>query len=248
MKTNPVYLKHAKALRVNKDGYPEAVRPEYKPLWAPFTKSLVAREIFTLYGKDNKMFMAARAMSFVSFLETQTSKPLNPLYKYSTVNFTKELLKQLARAWPEIFGQRFKKSRLTEFEYGDTHIKIDPRFNKFLNMAVFPAVSLFKIMTVRGPLDATLAKLNGYLYTSFPDALKVPTVTTSPSNVKNIPLYQWHPLFTEIGIRVYIKRLSKEIVALRVDFDVPHMLPVGSSNIRVFSKFLERTISTFKFF
>lgn len=248
MKTNPVYIKHAKLLKVSKEGYPESVRPEYKQLWVPFTKSLVAREIFTLYGKDTKMFTAARAVAFVSFLETQTSKPLNPLHKYSTVNFTKELLKQLSRAWPEIFNQRFKKSRLTEFEYGDTHIKVEPRFNKFLNMVVFPSVSLFKIMTVRGPLDATLAKLNGYLYTSFPDALKVPRVMVSPSNVRNIPLYQWHPLFTEMGIRVYIKRLSKEIVALRVDFDVPHMLPVGSSNIRVFSKFLERTISTFKFF
>lgn len=248
MQTNPVYIKHAKLLRINKAGYPTVVRPEYEQLWAPFTKSQVAREIFTLYGHDTKMFLAARAIAFVSFLETQTSSPLNPLHKYSTLNFTRELLKQLHRAWPKIFSLRFKKMRLTEFEYGDTHIKMDPRFNKFLNMSVFPSVSLYKIMTVRGKLDATLAKLNGYMYTTFPDALKTPVVTVSPSNVRNIPLYQWHPMFTEMGIRVYIKRLSKEILALRVDFDVPHMLPVGDSNIRVFSKYLERNISTFKFF
>lgn len=248
MQTNPVYLQHAKLLRVNKEGYPTIVRPEYAQLWAPFTKSKVAHEIFILYGHDKVMFNSARAFAFVSFLETQTSTPFKPIHKYTTQSFTNSVLKQLHRAWPNIFSKRFRKARLDEFEYGDTYVKLQPRFNKFLNMCVFPTVSLFKVMTVRGPLDSMLGRLNGYLYVTFPEGLKVPTVSTSPSNVKNIPLYQWHPLFTEMGIRVYIKRLSKEIMALRVDFDIPHLIPVGSKNIRVFSKFLERSVSTFKFF
>ena len=217
---NKILEKHSKIIRAGPEG-PRIVKPDFLDLYPRFLESESCKHIDKLYKKDDAD--AIKQILFVSFVKTRSSSGLIKPYDPST--YSVDCLVSLSKFF-STFNRFFKVKRLADFRFAYSCSEIKTGNNKFINAFAFPNITLC-YLAKHTDLDRLLSSVRGSLYKDFPDVLKVDGRTYRPDNLHSIPIYQWFYIANNSGVSFYAKRVGKNELALRCEFDIPFVLPLG---------------------
>lgn len=242
---NPIYKKFKKILKLDKLGMPTIVKPEYYPLWDAFIKTLVAKSIKSVY-KDPMQAQVVTAALFISHLHTLKSNPTSSSPPYRPEEFSILLLKYFATTFPKLLGPTLKKMLFNKLLFGNRFVRVTSGYNKFLNSHIYPNVTVVQMLTVNGNLDQALSAIKHYSKLD-PSKLKTSNFKVAAKNLTTLPIYNWTYFTTISGIKFFLYRYDKNVLALRLEFDLPFILTQGNEPKRVMELRIIKMLKNIKF-
>lgn len=201
-----------------------------------FCKSDLMKTVLLPYSTSMAPIICA--LSYVSFSLNQMSNP------YRTSFNLRPLVNTIMRSYCESFNKlvkdELKKRRLDMFAQGSRYFHITNNFNPDLDAFVQPRVVMIQLLLPKhGSLDDNLTKVEGYMFKSRRhEAL-------SPANIRydllpTLPIYKWMMLCNTNGVDVHLLRPNKNLLALRLEFPIPLIIPTaGLNKTTVENKFKE---------
>lgn len=241
-----ILKEHAKRISFHGDSFPEILRLDSEDgleLWNAFHATQPIKDLKTVYGKNADNYIA---ILFVNYMLTRSSNPFIMGRKYDPKTFSLKLLIAILKTVNSKLNTFFHKKNLSQFSPSNRLVVLEQNYSKFLNTFTLPNVSIFQnIILKRGNLDTALNALRGYMYKDFPDQLKAPERPLTLDYVKTQHNSKWFYLGSADGISVYIRRVDKEILNLKISFDIPFVLPLGTVNKQSFYNLVVRSLNSF---
>lgn len=241
--TNKVVEKHARLIGYSAKG-PQIINPQFMELFDKFLTTQTAKELKILF-KDTYEKMTQ--ILFVSVLLNRTSKPFVGSKKYEPSLFSVDCLKELGRHFTASFKYELKRKRIDVFSFADRYVYVHPKSkSKLLNAMVFPKIVLIQNLK-SAEMDKVLNSLKGYMYKDFPNEFKVATYNIALDSLHTNPIYQWHFYGHFNGFKVFMRRVRKDTLTMRIEFDIPFILPLGKFSESSMTALIKRTIGSFDF-
>lgn len=241
--TNKVVEKHAKLIGYSDEG-PTIIKPQYMELFEKFLTTQTAKEIKLLF-KDTYSKMIQ--ILFISVLLNRTSRPFRSGKTYEPSLFSVECLRDLGKYFTSAFKQEFKRRRIDVFDFADNYVYVHPKSkSKLLNALVFPRVVMIQHLK-SADMDRVINSLRGYMYKDFPREFAVPGFNIALDALHNSPIYHWHFYGHFSGFKVFMRRVRKDTLCMRIEFDLPFILPLGKFSELSMVSLLKKTISSFDF-
>lgn len=241
-----ILKEHAKRISFHGDSFPEILRLDSKDgaeLWSAFHDTQPVKDMKTVYGKNADNYIA---MLFVNYMLTRSSNPFIMGRKYDPKTFSLKMVIAILKTVNTKLNAFYHKKNLLQFTPSSRLVQLDPNYSKFLNTFNMPKVNMYQNLVLkRGTLDSVLNGLRGYMYKDFPDQLKAPDRPISLDRVKDLHNSKWFYLGDANGMSVYILRVDKEIVCLKISFDIPFVLPLGTLNKQSFYNLIVRSLNSF---
>lgn len=213
-----------KYLKYKPDG-PHILKPEFLgETYTEFCKTPIAKRIANNFSKSTNAETSV-AIAYASFVENRSSKAFKKPLEVNTI--TRIQLDSFKQSFPSLIGSELTRRQFGRYMQGTRLVKVELNYDKSLNISAFPkAVAIQLLMAKRSTIDAVLTNQIGYAFKEVPSELR--TGSTQISSLLNLPIYQW-VFYTSInGITISLKRVNKDLLALRFEFDIPFILPLGS--------------------
>ena len=213
-----------KYLKYESDG-PHILKPEFLgETYAEFCKTPVAKTIAKNFSKSANADTSV-AIAYASFVENRSSKAFKRPLEVNII--TRIQLESFKQAFPTLMGTELTRKQFGMYSQGTRLIKVDLNYDKSLNLSLFPkAVAVQLLMAKRSTIDAVLTKQIGYAFKEVPQELRKGTAQIS--SLLNLPIYQWVFYASINGVNVSMKRVNKDLLAMRFEFALPFVLPLGS--------------------
>lgn len=230
-------------IKFAEDNPPKILRPEYADvLWPKFLNTRTVKDVKSLYGTDADHYLA---VLFVNYLLNVKSDALMQGKAYEPSRFSVLLLTALLRTVNRKLTDFFTRKNLLIFQQSSRKIDVEDHYSPFLHAAALPSVNLYQNLIINKSMDATLHSMKGFLYPDFPDALKFDKVY-SIDDLHKVPNFKWFYLGNTNGIVMHLKRIDKEIICLKITFDIPFVLPLGKFTKGSFHNLLVRSLNSFR--
>ena len=241
--TSKTILKHSKLIGASDSG-PKIIRDQYSDVFFKFLDTQTAQEIKSLFIKTYEQYIQ---ILFVSVMLNRTSNPFVQGKQYEPSLFSIDCMQELSYYFTKAFKQEFKRKRLDIFNFTDRYVNVSSKSKSaLLNSLVFPKIIIIQHLH-KHDMDRTLNALKGYMYRDFPREFTIPKVKPALDTLHASPIYQWYFYGEYSGFKVYMKRVTSDILAMRVEFDMPHILPLGKFTESSMIALLKRQIQTFSF-
>lgn len=241
-----ILKEHAKRISFHGESFPEILRldtDDGRELWQAFLETQPVKDLKIVYGKNADNYIA---ILFVNYMLTRTSNPFILGRKYDPKTFSLKVLIAVLKTVNTKLNNFFHKKHLLQFSPSTRSVDVESNFSKFLNAFALPTVSIYQnVVLKRGNMESALSGLKGYLYRDFPEQLKVPDRPLNIDALKNHHNSKWFFVGSVDGISVYIRRMDKEILNLKISFDIPFVLPLGTLNKQSFYNLLVRSLNSF---
>lgn len=231
------YIKH------QSDSYPSIIKQgDGDALWQKFLETRTVQDIKTLYGKDAEIYTA---ILFINYLQNLKTNSLQMGKKYEPSSFSVALITMLLRTVNTKLFEFFRRKNLLVFQQSSRKIDIDDHYNIFLHANALPSVNIYQNLITSKKMDQVLNSLRGFLFKDFPQPLAFDKVYNI-DQLANVPNFKWFYLGQTNGITLHLKRIDKEILCLKITFDIPFVLPLGKFTKGSFHNFLVRTLNSFR--
>lgn len=187
--------------------------PQVQDLLAPYSQ------------KSTKDFFSS--LAYTAFISDRASNAFARRIDFKSIS--RALVVSFTESFRGLIKDELKRKGLHSFTPIQRHIQIDKNYDASLNALVRPNVVLIQEVRPENNIHANhaLSRLAGYAFRVIPKELQV-SKPVKFNGLYRVPSYGWVHITNASGINISMIRYDDSKLALRFEFTIPYLLPVGS--------------------